>query len=75
MSSSTPKHLPIVYLAVGSDSDDAKVLATKEYLQSVGILVVDGVKSIHRTPHALEELAAALPDLPESLQTVFGHTK
>ena len=74
MTSENLPQLPIVFLAVWSASDDPKVVKCKEYLEKNGIFVFDGVKSIHRTPHALEDLVKGLPDLPPNVLSVIGST-
>ncbi len=68
------KPLSIAFLAVGSHSDDPKVAACKAYLELHWIFVFDGVKSIHRTPHALEHLGIGLPLLPESVRSLIWNT-
>ncbi len=68
------KPLSIAFLAVGSHSDDPKVVACKVYLESCWIFVFDGVKSAHRTPSALNHLAMQFPLLPESVKNLIWKT-
>jgi phosphoribosylaminoimidazole-succinocarboxamide synthase len=69
----TIPYFPLAFLAVGSHNDDPKVAECKRYLEEAGIFVFDGVKSIHRTPHALEEMAERAPFLPKDAQQIVNN--
>jgi phosphoribosylcarboxyaminoimidazole (NCAIR) mutase len=65
------KSIPVVFMTVGSDSDDKKVKECLDYLQENGVIVARGVKSIHRTPEATQKLAEGYPDLPDAVTSVI----
>lgn len=74
-SSSGEKILPIVAVFMGSDSDKSKVASIISGLEQEGIVVMEWIKSIHRTPDNLESSSSILPDLaPEVEKAVFQYS-
>ena len=59
--------LPVVAILMGSDSDRQKIEEIISSLDASAIVTWEGIKSIHRTPAALEKFCSVLPDLPESI--------